>query len=482
MRRIATLVILILCAIACVFAAPGVAMAEDANDSSGTIDSFMKQLHDTAENAAKKLHEYAVSLFWILAGIEFAWACINLGVKGELSLSSMWATLFREIMLIGIFFFLLNNWDALHKWIIEKGFLVLGGKAAPGMSKLAVGEVLGKGIEIAYKGISMSFEIGIIKGLAAVLPCGIILIAFAMAAAAVAVYLVEWYIMVPAGVMMLGLGGSSWTKSYAESYVRTLVNIGVKLFCLQLILSICIQFMEDYLGQIGQGQKDTFFQFFFSLAGLSIITYMVVQQIPQFASALVSGGSIQSGAGTLGSAASGIRGNAGSIQSGVANVAAGVAGAGLAMKAIGAAASQGAEKSVQNQKSEGKTTISALRSNGAALTHGGLQTAKEVGGVMGSVTGISKGISAALAKRQEKSDPVVANLQSINKQLEGLNAVLAPKNEVKKGGGNDAKGKGDAQAPANEQIQDASAEKTKDVLQDVTEQQNKNHDIPQNIQ
>lgn len=298
MRRLAILFLIAFCVLMIV--SPAFA---DVSDSSGMTDKFLNEFDKIGKDMGTFIYQAAHTLFWILAAIELSWAWINLGMRGELSLTSFAQVLFKEIMLVGIFYWLLQNWSNLGSWIVE-GIMHLGASASGASAKLNPADVLAKGVEIAYQGIEAGFDIGILRGIAAVLPCGIILIAFAFAAAATCIYMVEWYIILPAGVLLLGLGGSTWTKSYAEGYLKTLFSIGMKLFTLQIILYATSSFMDEMLNEVRSGgADDSFFQFMFSLAGISIITYMVVQKVPEFASALVSGGGIQSNGQTLTSAA-----------------------------------------------------------------------------------------------------------------------------------------------------------------------------------
>lgn len=257
------------------------------------VNNFIDTFAGQSGVIANKFYSVALRLFWLLAGIQFSWSCVQLGLKGEFSLVSVTQVLVREIMFLGFFFWLLTQYSNLGDWIVG-GLRLLGGQAT-GMSNISPGAVFEKGIQIAYEGISTAFEIGILRGFAAIVPCAIILVAFAMAAAATTVYLIEFYIIVPAGVLLLGLGGSIWSKSYSEGYIRTLISVGMKLLCLQIVLGICINFMDTYLNDFKIAGGEGFFQHIFNLAGLALITWMVIQQVPQFAAALLSGGSFASG-------------------------------------------------------------------------------------------------------------------------------------------------------------------------------------------
>jgi|GEM_PF-4197765 len=296
-----------------IFAAP--ATAAIVKDSGGVLSNFLDTFENQTVNIAGKFYNVALVLFWLLAGIQFSWSCVQLGVKGDFSVVSATQLLIREIMFIGFFFWLLTQYSELGN-IIAGGLRKLGGSAT-NMDSISPGSVFEKGMEIAWEALKASFRQGVTRGVAAILPCLIILACFAMAAAAAMVYLIEFYIVVPAGVILLGLGGSTWTKSYAEGYIRTLVSVGLKLLCLQIVLGICINFIDSHLigSQIPE-KEDSFFQHLFNLSGLAIITHMIIKQVPEFAAALVSGGSFSSGASALTSSAAATFGAAAGMAAG----------------------------------------------------------------------------------------------------------------------------------------------------------------------
>lgn len=324
------LIFIVLLSAAPIFAADAASTSH--LDESKLMDGFLKQFSEISTKIEKKFLVYARRLFWLLATIQFAYAAIGLAQKGDFSFNSIIDLLIREIMYIG-FFWMLIEWPAalggdrgLGSFIVD-GFRDAGAYATE-FRAITPSTVLAKGGELAWIVIKDSLGWNVGKVLAAALPALIILVAFSFAAAHTAVMLIEYYIIAPVGVLMLGMGGSLWTKSYAESYLRCLVSIGVKLLCLQVTLAFCIQFLDTLIATAKDGisSKETgFVQGCFSLAGVSIVIYMAVQQLPNFAAGLISGSSSGS-ASALTSAAGAI----GGAVAGAVGAAAGVIGAGKA--------------------------------------------------------------------------------------------------------------------------------------------------------
>ena len=61
---------------------------------------------------------------------------------------------------------------------------------------------------------------------------------FAIIAALLIVALVEFYIVVSAGVLFMGFGGSKWTKDFALKILVYVVSVGAKLFVMQLLIGL----------------------------------------------------------------------------------------------------------------------------------------------------------------------------------------------------------------------------------------------------
>jgi type IV secretion system protein TrbL len=65
-----------------------------------------------------------------------------------------------------------------------------------------------------------------------------VVLAFAIIAGQLLITLIESYIVIGAGVFMLGFTGSRWTLVFGEKYVGYAVSIGIKLFMLELIVGL----------------------------------------------------------------------------------------------------------------------------------------------------------------------------------------------------------------------------------------------------
>ena len=66
----------------------------------------------------------------------------------------------------------------------------------------------------------------------------VLIVCFAIIAALLIVALVESYIVVSAGVLFMGFGGSKWTKDFALKILVYAVSVGAKLFVMQLLIGL----------------------------------------------------------------------------------------------------------------------------------------------------------------------------------------------------------------------------------------------------
>jgi type IV secretion system protein TrbL len=180
---------------------------------------------------------YANRLFGILALIEFAWTGALLALE-RTDLQGWTAALIRRMMFIGAFFALLNFGADWIPRIIESFQIV--GQNASGMPALAPSDVLARGLNIAGNLLSAAASSGWMAdfGTALALTFAALLafLGFLGITVQLVVALVESYLVIGAGFLFLGFGGSRWTAPYVERYISFAVSIGVKVMVLYLLV------------------------------------------------------------------------------------------------------------------------------------------------------------------------------------------------------------------------------------------------------
>lgn len=174
------------------------------------VSSAAKGWETTIMNAAR-------SLFWILAAIEIGIAAVWLATQAA-SLDSWFAELVRRIMFVGFFAFILEQGPTFARAVVDSLFQI-----GADSDSASPAEVFDAGIRVASQ-MSQQVQFGVFEdnalAIAAVLAMGVVVICFSLVAAIFVSVMVEMYVGLLAGMIMLGLGGSSFTKDFAVRYLK----------------------------------------------------------------------------------------------------------------------------------------------------------------------------------------------------------------------------------------------------------------------
>jgi type IV secretion system protein TrbL len=268
------------------------------------LDSIDVTYQSASSSWLGKMMPIAKGLFWRLATIEFAWSAIVWAVQQE-NLQSFTAVVIKKIMGIGFFYALLINAGDWMPAIINS-FAKAGQTAGSG--SLTPSQVVDTGIHFANivlaaiekKSLWKDSMTVIVGGLSAL---GMVL-AFTIIAGQLLIALIESYIVVSAGVLFLGFGGSRWTTDFTQKYLSYAVATGIKLFMLYLIVSLGMTEAEAWQGLL----KTSKYSDMISVLGASLILCFLAFQIPNMAASMLSGApSLTAGAamGTAGAVAAG---------------------------------------------------------------------------------------------------------------------------------------------------------------------------------
>jgi type IV secretion system protein TrbL len=217
---------------------PKLALALDLS----TIEQMTAAFQQRAHNWESSLTGVAAKLFWILAGIEFTWTAVQLALK-KAEEEEWLSALVGRVMYIGFFWALLMHSADWCRAIIES-FREAGGVAS-GLHALHPEAVIGIGLESVVQIWNFAKDQNPFTA-AGVLAAGIIIMGcFGLMAAFLIEALIESYIVISAGIIFMGFGGSSWTSDYAKTTLRYAVSSGAKLFILQLLMGVGLDFMQS---------------------------------------------------------------------------------------------------------------------------------------------------------------------------------------------------------------------------------------------
>src|SRR5579885_3432938 len=320
------------------------ALAAGSAVAQSTIPSqILQQYRDVRITWATNVWPYANTLFGLLAVIEFAWsAAVMLLEKADLQ--SWTAALVRKIMWLGAFYALLLNGRTWIPAIIDSFEMI--GERASGAGWLSPSGVFSQGLNIAGSlmdsASTSAFFTNPGASIALVVAAALTVLSFIAVTIQFIVAMVESYIIVAAGFIFLGFGGSRWTAPYVERYIGLGVATGVKIKLLYLLIGTGMNLSVDWMTDaqnIASNASPAMSAL--EIMGASIIFMMLCWQIPKLFAAVLGGSPALSG-GDLVSTGAFVAGGAiavGSLAVGALGAAAGARGA--LMSAGGGTASGG---------------------------------------------------------------------------------------------------------------------------------------------
>jgi type IV secretion system protein TrbL len=232
----------------------------------------------------------ARSLFWILAGIEVGIAAVWLAISAA-SLDAWFAELVRRILFIGLFVFILEQGPSFARAVVDSLFQIGagGGSASPA-------NVFNAGLQVASQ-MSSKAQFGLFQdnalAIAAVFAMVIVVISFSLVAAIFVAVMAEMYVGLLAGMIMLGLGGSSFTKDFAVRYLVYAFSVGMKLMALVMIARIGSEVLINLANSTTTGDDE--FLSTLAIGGISVVVFVIAMYVPNIVQGVVQGVSVTGG-------------------------------------------------------------------------------------------------------------------------------------------------------------------------------------------
>jgi type IV secretion system protein TrbL len=324
------------------------AIAQAQVPSNNFLDAILDEYRTRASQWTPVILNAATTLFWLLASLEFAWMAILLGLK-RAELAEWAAELVRHVMFIGFFYAVLRHSGSWSSAIVEslRHLANDANASAGGTGGISPAAIFDIGLDIALK-LSDAYSFwapGASLGLA--IAALLIAICFALIAAFLVIALVEMYIVLNAGVILLGLGASRWTSDYAVKYLTYAFSVGMKLFVLQLLIGLGEGLMKGWADRVMTHQDQVF-----AIVGGAVVMLALVYSIPNLIQSLITG--VSTGSGQPMTAALGAMG-----------------GAAMGAAIQGAGAGSAAFQATQLARAEGATGVwSVAQAASAHLAHG----------------------------------------------------------------------------------------------------------------
>ncbi|MDO3445440.1 P-type conjugative transfer protein TrbL [Agrobacterium sp. V1] len=253
------------------------------------LTALQNEITTAAKGWESTIMDAARSLFWILAGIEIGIAAIWLALQAA-SLDTWFAELVRRIMFVGFFAFVLMQGPTFAKAIVDSLFQIGadGTTASPA-------DVFNAGLAVATK-MSEKVQFGLFEdnalAISAAFAMVLTVIAFSLVAAIFVSVMVEMYLGLLAGMIMLGLGGSSFTKDFAVRYLIYAFSVGMKLMALVMISRIGSEVLIGLANRPDVGDQ---FQRALAISGIAVAVFIIAMYVPNIIQGVVQGVSVSGG-------------------------------------------------------------------------------------------------------------------------------------------------------------------------------------------
>lgn len=202
----------------------------------------MQRFHSASSGWSSVFLDAAKRLFWILVPIGMVWRFGLQAVKGG-GATEVLAEFVRFTVFIGFFFWLCLHGVNMGESIINSMKQLAG--SASGKTGLNPSDIMDVGFSTfstmltAFNALSWKQVpegiIMLLSGLVFVLICALVAINMLMA-------LVSAWILMYAGVFILGFGGAAWTSEMAISYFRAVFGAGLRIMGMILSWGFAQQF------------------------------------------------------------------------------------------------------------------------------------------------------------------------------------------------------------------------------------------------
>lgn len=233
----------------------------------------------------------AKQLFFYLALIDFSIAMGRLMLERH-SLEEWVSAFLRKFLVLMAFYALLINGMDWMEAIIAS-FEELGIRGSTG-SVLSPGDIFMRGINIGGSIMASSSAWGYLTGigssLAAVFAGFMVVIAFTLITTSYMMALIESFIVLTAGMIFLGFGGSSFSQPYVERFIAFAVATGVKIMLLYFLIGTGMVVSNQWLiaakglnGSPIPGDSSM------AIMGAALMFLLLVWKVPALFSSMLSG-------------------------------------------------------------------------------------------------------------------------------------------------------------------------------------------------
>jgi P-type conjugative transfer protein TrbL len=212
------------------------------------LDQIASQFYTAGLNYSAAIQPYALKLFFALFLIDIVVTWIQYTAEGQLDPSYFLGRMIKHILSGGFIYLMIVN---AFPWMnaVIKSFSTIGASISgiPNLSPQSVLQVGGQMANMIFSAPASTsmmgnLEIAIVQSVSGFA----VLFAFTLTAAMLLFTLVEAYIAIGGGTILLGFGGNRFTASAAEGYFPFVIRVGVRLLFYYLVLAVGMQLVTQW--------------------------------------------------------------------------------------------------------------------------------------------------------------------------------------------------------------------------------------------
>lgn len=271
--------------------------ASAAIEPNGVLDEVaVRFMTASATWGGTVITNYAAWLFWTLGTISLVWTGGTLILK-QADIREFFAEFVRFILTFGFFLWLLRNGPDFATSIIDS-LRMIGAQAGGLPRDLTPSEPISIAFDIIVKAGESYSITSPIDNLSIFLITLAILACMAVVAANVLLALVTAWILVYAGVFVLGgFGGSRWTSDIAINYFKSVLGVALKLMTMTLLIGIAMSIMDGFYTDLSNDAPPM--RELLVIFVVSLVLVMLIHSVPNVIASLVPGGGAAAGAGSI---------------------------------------------------------------------------------------------------------------------------------------------------------------------------------------
>jgi type IV secretion system protein TrbL len=212
------------------------------------FDVIAAQYYNAGLKYSAAIQPYALKLFIALLLIDILVTWIQFTAEGQLDASHFLGRLIKHMLSGGFVYLMIVNafsWmNAVLKSFSSIGAAITGLPALSPQTVLQIGGQISTTIFNAPANVSLmtDIELAIVQSVSAF----VVLLSFVITAAMLLLTLIESYLVVGGGVLLLGFGANRFTAPAAEGYFGYILRIGVRLLFFYLVLAIGVQMANQW--------------------------------------------------------------------------------------------------------------------------------------------------------------------------------------------------------------------------------------------